>query len=96
MWTKRFWMDAVERALKTCAQVVLATGVIGVDLRVVAASAAVAGVVSVLSSVASTAVGDSGSPSLVTPALSPPPRLPIAPVRLPAEVVRDRQAGDVI
>ncbi len=68
--TRAFWVDAAERAVKTCAQTALA--VIGVDqLDIIAAdwaaiaSIAVGGaVLSVLSSIASARIGDE-TPSLV-------------------------------
>lgn len=71
MFTGEFWKSAVERAIKTVAQalvaVVAATSFdwFSADWRAVAGTAATAGVLSLLTSVASAGAGDKGTPSLV-------------------------------
>lgn len=71
MWSKRFWLKTAERAAKTVAQSALAvigvstTGLLDVYWVGVGSVAALAGVVSVLTSLASCGVGDFDSPSLV-------------------------------
>ena len=71
MFTKLFWKDALERALKTVAQALLAllvvapnTSVIDFDWPVMLGTAATAGVVSVLTSVVSGAVDSSGTKTI--------------------------------
>lgn len=77
MFTKTFWTDAIERAVKTVAQaliaVVAATNFdwISADWRAIASTAATAGVLSLLSSIASDRFGVAGTPS-VLPALQAP------------------------
>jgi len=72
MWTVKFWMSAGERAAKTVAQTLTAAltaggvGLLSVGWKQALVTAGLAGVASVLSSVASARVGDSSSPSLVT------------------------------
>ena len=71
MWTIGFWKESVERAIKTAAQTAVAffvvgeTGVADVDWATVAGIAAVAALVSVLTSLASAPFGPADSPSLV-------------------------------
>lgn len=71
MFTKQFWMETAERGIKTFAQAAGALlvgeglGVLTVDWPQVASVAGLAAVVSVLTSIGSSAVGDSKSPSLV-------------------------------
>lgn len=70
MRTREFWVSAGERAVKTFAQSLLATlvvftGVLEVDWVNSLSAAALATVISVLSSLASAGVGPDGSPSLV-------------------------------
>ncbi len=72
MFTWKFWRQALERAVKTVAQsaisvigVDVTTGVFNVSWPVVASIAGLAGIVSLLMSVASSGVNDSSSPSLV-------------------------------
>lgn len=68
---KVFWTKAAERAIKTVAQSALsvltvsATGILDVDWLGIGSVAALAGVVSLLTSIVSTGVSDSSSPSLV-------------------------------
>jgi hypothetical protein len=73
MWTKSFWKDAAERAARTMAQALLALWLVGdVAFNVLNASwgqafgiAAGAAVISLLTSLVSAPVGDSGTASLV-------------------------------
>lgn len=70
MRTKRFWLDALERAVKTAAQTSVAligtgmAGIIDVDWTNVASVSAVAAILSVLTSVASAPAGDPESASV--------------------------------
>lgn len=71
MWTKDFWRDAAERAIKTFAQVLAGflvagtTGILDVDWVQGGSVAAVAALVSVLTSIASVNIGHEGTASLV-------------------------------
>lgn len=71
MWSKQFWRDTAERAIKTVAQTAVAllgTGAIGlldVDWVQVASVSTLAGIVSVLTSIGSDNIGAKGTPSLV-------------------------------
>lgn len=68
MFTTTFWLDTVERAVKTFAQALIATIAVGTPIFDLAwgeglGIAATATVVSVLTSIASTGVGDKGTAS---------------------------------
>lgn len=71
MFTRSFWREAVERAVKTAAQFALvggladATSVMVLDVQQVAAAAGAGFVVSLATSLASLPFGSGGSPSLV-------------------------------
>lgn len=71
MFTKLFWVKAAERAVKTVAQAGLSIGTAGVtgivDVNWVTAGsvALFAGMYSVMTSLVSSGVSDSSSPSLV-------------------------------
>lgn len=71
MYSRHFWESALERAVRTFAQVALSmlvvgeTGFLDVDWMQVASVAGVAFVASVLMSVAATGVGDHGTDSFV-------------------------------
>jgi hypothetical protein len=71
MWSKTFWLATLERAIKTFAQVLAAllgaeaVGVLEADWGQSASVAAMATVLSILTSVASSSVGNEG-PSLVS------------------------------
>jgi hypothetical protein len=71
MFTRAFWKNVVERAVKTGAQFVLVgvggnlTDVWSVDWRVVAGAAGAGVFLSVVSSLASVPFGPSQSPSVV-------------------------------
>ena len=71
MWTLKFWQNALERAVRTAAQSLLAlwgtqvTGVLEVDWVQAASVAALAALTSVLMSLVATGVGDHSSPSFV-------------------------------
>lgn len=73
MFTRKFWQNALERAIKTAAQTAVAlllvsttTGVLDVDWQQTASVAALAAIVSVLTSVAGRDIGKPGDPSLVS------------------------------
>ena len=69
MFTKDFWVDTLERAIRTACQAALSAGVIGgvglfsVDWLNVCGIALVAAIASVLTSVASSGKTDSISPA---------------------------------
>lgn len=69
MFTKDFWVDAFERAIRTACQAALSAGVVGgvglfdVDWLNVCGIALVAAIASVLTSVASSGKTDSISPA---------------------------------
>lgn len=71
MWTVKFWQNALERAVRTAAQSLLAlwgtqvTGVLEVDWVQAASVAALAALTSVLMSLVATGVGDHESPSFM-------------------------------
>ena len=72
MWTKQFWKDTAERAIKTFAQAVVAgltagaTGILSVDWLTVVSVSALAALVSVLTSVGSAQFSDKGTASLIS------------------------------
>jgi hypothetical protein len=86
MFTAYFWKSTLERAIKSFAQSLLAVvgvgqvGVLDVSWPMALSTAAMAGLLSVLTSIGSSKVGASDDPSLVAPDLggdagaSPPPR----------------------
>jgi hypothetical protein len=71
MWTKEFWIQAAERAIKTFAQVMLGflvvgqSGVLSVDWANTLSVAAVAAFASILMSLVGEGIGDKGTPSVV-------------------------------
>ena len=71
MWTVKFWQNALERAVRTAAQALLAlwgtqvTGVLQVDWVQAASVAGLAALTSVLMSLVATGVGDHSSPSFM-------------------------------
>ena len=72
MFTATFWKSAAERAIKTVAQALIAVLAattfdwFTADWQAIAGTAATAGVLSLLSSIASAGIGDKGSTSLMT------------------------------
>lgn len=72
MFTSTFWKSAAERAIKTVAQALIAVLAattfdwFTADWQAIAGTAATAGVLSLLSSIASAGMGDKGSTSLLT------------------------------
>ena len=88
MVTRQFWIQTLERAVKTFAQALAAVlvaggaGLLSADWRNALSVAGMAALVSVLTSVASVRIGPAGSPSVVGE--GPPPAGPVAaPVPLP-------------
>jgi hypothetical protein len=71
IWTKEFWQESAERAVKTAAQAALAFFIVGetafpaISWGEVAGAAAVGAIASVLTSMASAPFGPKDSPSLV-------------------------------
>lgn len=81
MWSNIFWIAAVERAIKTVAQTAVAligtTALIGqVDWLMVASAAGLAGLLSILTSVASDAATGTG------PSLGSGERVTVSPRRI--------------
>ena len=76
MFTSSFWKQAGERALKTFAQTLVASGiVVGVagwdEWQAALIAAGIAAALSIITSVASIGLGDKGTPSLVTDNITP-------------------------
>ncbi len=76
MWTSSFWKATFERAIKTFAQTLVASGiVVGVagwdKWQAALIAAGIAALLSVITSVASIGLGDKGTPSLVKDELTP-------------------------
>ena len=71
MFTTSFWKSAAERAIKTVAQALIAVLAattfdwFTADWQAIAGTAATAGVLSLLSSIASAGIGDKGTPSII-------------------------------
>lgn len=71
MFTTSFWKSAAERAIKTVAQALIAVLAattfdwFSADWRAIAGTAATAGVLSLLSSIASAGIADKGTPSII-------------------------------
>ena len=67
MWTKKFWMDTLERVLRTMAQALIAVlgtnalGIIGLDWMQTASITATAGLLALLTSIVASQVGDKGT-----------------------------------
>jgi hypothetical protein len=73
MFTKTFWTAAAERALRTVAQALIAViaatsfdWFTAANWQAIAGTALTAGVLSLLTSIASAGIGDKGTPSMVT------------------------------
>lgn len=71
MWTVSFWKDAAERAIKTFAQALISVLAVGTPIMQLEwvdglGIAATAAVVSILTSIASSGVGEKGTASLVS------------------------------
>lgn len=71
MFTKSFVLSALERAAKTVAQAVVAVfaaskvDVLSADWKAIVVTAGTAGLLSILTSIASDGIGPKGTPSLV-------------------------------
>ena len=71
MRTKSFWIDAAERTIRTIAQSLLALmgtdalGIVGLDWMQMGSVAIGAGLMSLLTSIVATGVGDKGTAELV-------------------------------
>jgi len=71
MFTSSFWKSAAERAIKTVAQALIAVLAattfdwFSADWKAIAGTAATAGVLSLLSSIASAGIADKGTPSII-------------------------------
>lgn len=71
MFTTSFWKSAAERAIKTVAQALIAVLAATTfdwytaDIKAIAGTAATAGVLSLLSSIASAGIADKGTPSII-------------------------------
>lgn len=82
MFTRQFWKMTAERAVKVFAETLAAvlvvggTGLLEADWKVALSTAAMATLVSVLTSLASLRIGPANSPSVVGTDRPPPPSAP--------------------
>lgn len=71
VFTKEFWKRTAERAIKTFAQAFVATGIVvgatSKEWQAAALAAVIAAALSVVTSIASSSVGEKDSPSLLDP-----------------------------
>jgi len=74
LFTRQFWTETIERAVKTSAQFVIGAGILGegvdlftVDLATVGGFALTGTLLSVLTSLASIGIGSKGSASMAPP-----------------------------
>ncbi len=72
LFTKAFWMETIERAVKTSAQFVIGAGILGegadffaLDWAIVGSFALTGAILSVLTSLASIGIGSKGTPSVI-------------------------------
>ena len=71
MFTSSFWKSTAERAIKTVAQALIAVLAattfdwFTADWQAIAGTAVTAGLLSLLSSIASAGIGDKGTPSVI-------------------------------
>ena len=72
MFTKSFWKETIERAVKTSAQFVIGAGILGegadlfsLDWSTVGSFALTGAILSALTSLASVAIGSKGNPSVI-------------------------------
>lgn len=71
MWSKKFWKETAERAIRTLSQVLLSmivvgeTGFLDVDWLQALSVAGLAAVASILMSIVATGIGDHGTASLI-------------------------------
>ena len=71
MWSKKFWKETAERAIRTLSQVLLSmivvgeTGFLDVDWLQALSVAGLAAVASILMSIVATGIGDQGTASLI-------------------------------
>lgn len=91
IWSTNFWKAAAERAIKTLAQTLIAllavgqTTILTIDYKQAAAVAATATVLSILSSIVSSNIGNPG-PSLTNEVALPPVQAHASEVIDPATV----------
>ena len=77
MWTKQFWVDSAERAIRTFAQALIAilgagaVNILTVDWVQALSVGAGAAVLSLLTSIASSGFGTKGTPSILPEAGAP-------------------------
>jgi hypothetical protein len=71
MFTKQFWLDAGERAIRTVAQswlgvlTISGTNLLNANLKAIVAVGVTAGIISLLTSVVASGTGNSQSASLI-------------------------------
>jgi hypothetical protein len=98
MLTRQFWTLTAERAVKTFAQALAAVlaasgvGILSADWTTALSTAAMATLVSVLTSVSSSGFGPRNSPSLVS-ATPPGPGAAVVPIRPGQDDDRDENPG---